>query len=66
MIVLDEPTFGLDPKGMSDIRNALNRIREIRKHESPEIKYSTFLEGGTKGAERDPPKGYVQVSNVFQ
>lgn len=30
VIVLDEPTFGLDPKGMSDIRNALNRIREQR------------------------------------
>ncbi len=30
VIVLDEPTFGLDPKGMSDIRNALNRIRDQR------------------------------------
>ena len=30
VIVLDEPTFGLDPKGMSEIRNALNRIREQR------------------------------------
>ncbi len=30
VIVLDEPTFGLDPRGMADIRNTLNGIRGDR------------------------------------
>ncbi|OWP56963.1 MAG: hypothetical protein B2I17_03225 [Thermoplasmatales archaeon B_DKE] len=31
VIILDEPTFGLDPRGMADIRRTLNKIREERR-----------------------------------
>jgi ABC-2 type transport system ATP-binding protein len=31
VIILDEPTFGLDPRGMADIRGTLARIRDERQ-----------------------------------
>ncbi|MEM0155950.1 MAG: ABC transporter ATP-binding protein [Thermoplasmataceae archaeon] len=31
VIILDEPTFGLDPRGMADIRKTLARIRDERQ-----------------------------------